>query len=266
MERIGLIAGGGGLPVIFAKEARRRGVRIIGFAIKELTSPSLDNVCDRVHWFNTDQIKKFFMLLLMERIKKIVMLGKVDKSIIYNGMKKGEEELNALKGTEDKKDYAILDKVTAELTKRGIKVADGIEYLSDLLLPKGILTKRYPSQSENEDILFGFETAKALARLDIGQTIVVKDKTVISVEAMEGTNQTIDRAAKICGNGFVVVKVSRPQQDMRWDVPVVGPETVEVIVRNKGSVLVLEEKRMFLLEKETCKKIADKNNISIVIA
>jgi len=264
MEKIGLIAGGGKLPIIFAERAMRQGVKVIGFAIKGMASSDLVDACDRTHWLNPGQIKKLFLLLAIERIKKVAMLGKVDKSIIYGKIKKGDEALNSLKNSENKSDYAILEKITSEFERRGIKVINGIEYLSGLLLSKGVLTKRVPTQKEYDDISFGFKAAKEIARTDIGQTIVIKDKSVVSIEAMEGTNRTIERAAKLCG-GFVVVKVSRPEQDMRWDVPVVGPETVKLIAENKGKVLAIEEKRMFLVEKEASIELADKNDISIVV-
>ncbi len=264
MEKIGLIAGGGRLPIIFAKKARSQGVKVIGFAIKGMASSDLGDSCNRIHQLDPRQVKKFFLLLVVERIKKVVMLGKVDKSIIYGKINKGDKVLNSLKNSENKSDYAVLKKITSEFEKRGIKVINGIEYLSDLLPSKGILTKRTPTQKEYDDISFGFKIAKEIAQRDIGQTIVVKDKSVVSIEAMEGTNRTIERAARLCGE-FVVVKVSRPQQDMRWDVPVVGPETIKLIAENKGRVLAIEEKRMFLVEKEASIELADKNDISIVV-
>lgn len=264
MERIGLIAGSGRLPIIFAKKARSQGIKVIGFAIKGMASSDLGDACDRTHWLGPEQIRKFFFLLIAERIKKVAMLGKVDKSIIYGKINKSDKALNSLKNSENKSDYAILERITSEFEKRGIKVINGIEYLSDLLPSKGVLTKRAPTQKEYDDISFGFKAAKEIARTDIGQTIVIKDKSVVSIEAMEGTNRTIERAARLCG-GFVVVKVSRPQQDMRWDVPVVGPETVKLIAENKGKVLAIEEKGMFLVEKEASIEFADKNDISIVV-
>jgi len=265
MERIGLIAGGGKLPLIFAEEARKKGVKIIGFAIKGMALPEFDAACDKAHRISIKEIKKFFFLLLVERIRKIVMLGKVDKSVIYGGADASDEHLKRFEKAEDKSDYNLLDKITAEFEKKGIKVIDSIEYLSALLPAKGILTKRHLSEKEREDVSFGFEVAREIARLDIGQTVVVKDKNVVSVEAMEGTDRAIKRAAGICGEGFTVIKVSRPKQDMRWDVPVVGPDTVELIAENKGKVLAIEEKRMFLVEKDACVRIADKSDMSIVI-
>jgi len=265
MERIGLIAGGGEIPVIFAREARKKGVEVIGFAVKGLASPELKSVCSKVHWLGTNQITKGLLLFVVERIKRIVMLGKIDKAIIYDAAKKNEGELARFKETPDKSDYNILNRVTAELAKRGVEVVDSLGYLSELLPSKGILTKRHLSARENEDVSFGFEIAKEIARFDIGQTIVVKDRSVIAVEAVEGTDNTIKRAAKLGIKEFVVVKVARPRQDMRWDVPVVGSETVKLIAAGGGKVLALEEKKMFLVDKDSCSRLADRNDISIVV-
>jgi DUF1009 family protein len=265
VERIGLIAGKGKLPVIFAKEARKRGVKVIGFAVKEMALPEFDSSCDRAHRLSIKNVKKFLLLLVAERIKKIVMLGKFDKSIIYKDIKKSEEALRVLGESKDKNDYSILDRVTSELGKVGVKVISGLEYMGDFMPEAGVLTKSKPSQAEYEDIKFGFKIAKEIAGLDIGQTVIVKDKSIVSVEAMEGTNRAIKRAALLCGEGFTVVKASRPGQDMRWDVPVIGPETIKLIAENKGKALAIEEKKMFLVEKEASIKLADENNISIVV-
>ena len=266
MERIGLLAGGGELPIIFAKEARKKGTKVIGFAIKEMALPGFDSVCDKVHRLSIGDAKKFFFLLLTERIRKIAMLGKVDKSVIYSSIKRDKKAAKFLSDSKDRNDYSILDRVTSEIEKLGIKVINGLEYLDGLLPPKGVLTKRHPSEKEKEDISFGLGIAEQIARMDIGQTVVIKNRACVSVEAMEGTNRTIERAARLCGDGFVVVKAFRPQQDMRWDVPVVGPETIELIARHKGLALAIKEKRMFLVEKDTSVKLADKNDISIIVA
>jgi len=265
MDRIGIIAGSGKLPIVFAKEAKKKGVKIIGFAIKGMASPEFDSACDKVHKLNITEIKKFFLLLLMERIRRVVLLGKVDKKVIFNEIKDHEEAVKTMEGSSDQNDYTILDRATEELKKRGVEVIDGLEYISSLLPSKGVLTGEPLSRREHEEMVFGLKIAKELARFDIGQTIVVKDKTVVSVEAMEGTDETIERAAKICKDGFTVIKVSRPHQDMRWDVPTIGPKTLELIAEHKGRVLAIEEKKTFLVEKEKCIEIAKKNNISIVI-
>lgn len=266
MERIGLIAGRGELPIIFAKEARKKGSKVIGFAVKEMASPDFDNACDKVHRIAIGEFKKFLFLLLAERIRKIAMLGKIDKTLIYDkNVKRDEKAVKFLNTPEAKNDYAILDRITAEFKKVGIEVVNGSEYLSHLLPLKGVLTKTKPSEKEYEDILFGFGIAKEIARMDIGQAVVVKDKSVVAVEAMEGTDRAIERAAGLCRGGFTVIKVSRPKQDMRWDVPVIGPDTVRLIAEKKGRALAIEEKRMFLVEKDACLELADTNNISIVV-
>ena len=265
MKRIGLIAGGGRLPIIFAKEAKKNGVQVIGFAIDEMASREFDSVCDKTHRLNIGQVTKFIFLLLAERIKEVVLLGKVDKSVIYRYLKKDEKAENMLKEVSDKSDYTLLDKLTNELKKIGITVIDGTEYLKGLFPPKGVLTSKTPTEKELEDIDFGIKKAKELAHLDIGQTIVVKDKSVVSVEAMEGTDKAIERAGSICGEGFTVIKVARPHQDMRLDVPVVGPGTISTIAATRGTALAMEENKMFIVDKEKCVEIADKNGISITV-
>lgn len=266
MERIGLIAGGGRLPIIFAEEARKKGAKVIGFAVKGMASPDFDAACDRAHRFNIGEVKKFFFLLLAERIKKVAMLGKIDKTFIYSrNLKVDAKGAKFLNDPKAKNDYSLLDRVTAEFKKFGVEVIDGVEYLSHLLPAKGVLTEKAPSENEKKDIEFGIAIARKIAGMDIGQTIVVKDRSVMAVEAAEGTDRTIQRAAELCTDRFVVIKVPRPEQDMRWDVPVVGPETVSLIAENRGSALALEEKKMFLIDKPACLNIANENNISIVV-
>lgn len=265
MGRIGLIAGGGKLPIIFAKRAKEKNVKVIGFAIKEMALPELSKACDRMHWLSIDQIKKFLFLVFIERIKKIVLLGKVDKAVIYKLIKGNREAASYLKNFEDKSDYTILKRVTEEFQKRGIEVIDGLEFLSDLLPSKGVLTKRKPTEREFEDIMFGMKIAKEITKLDISQTVVIKDKAVVGVEGMEGTNETIERSAKLCGRDFVVVKVARPGQDMRFDVPTVGPETITTIANYGGKVLAIEQNLMFVVDKDRCISIADESDISIVV-
>ena len=265
MKRIGLVAGGGKLPIVFAKKAHEKGITVIGFAIQDMALSEFDGECDRAHRVSIGDIKKFIFLLIAERIKEIVLLGKVDKTIMYRYLKKGEKAKQILETAKDKSDYSLLDRFTKELKKIGITVVDGMEYLEDLFPKKGVLTERKPNSKETEDIEFGAKIAKEIAGLDIGQTIIVKDKSVVSVEAMEGTDKTIERAASIANEGFSVVKVARPKQDMRWDVPVIGPDTVRCIAKNKGSILAIEKGKMFLVDQEDCVRIADENNISIVV-
>ena len=255
----------GKLPLVFAEAARKKGVTVIGFAIKDMALPEFDRACSKVHWFGTEELAKFAFLLLAERVKKIAMFGKVDKSVIYRMFNKGKALPEFLKKAADKRDYSLLEKITSEFKKVGVEVIDGSEYLKELSPPKGVLTKKRPSSEEESDISFGLGMAREIARLDIGQMVVVKNKSIVSIEAMEGTDETIKRGGALCGKGFSVVKVARPDQDMRWDVPLVGPDTIKAIASADGGVLAIEDKSMYMMEKDTCLELADRNDISIVV-
>lgn len=267
MERIGLIAGSGDFPAIFAQEARKKGTKIIAFAMKDITSPDFGKFVDRIHWIDITkfQIQKFIFLLLAERIKKMVMVGKVDKAMIFKKVDGNKEIGEFLKSAKDSRDYSILEEVTHRFAKIGISVIDGLEYLSDLVPSKGVLTKRHPSESEREDIEFGMPIAKEIARLDIGQTITVKNKAIVTVEAMEGTDNTISRARELVGGDFTVIKVARPKQDMRWDVPLIGPDTIQAMIDNNARLLAIESGKMFFVEKARTIQLADSNDITIIV-
>ena len=268
MERIGLIAGSGNFPLLFAKEAKKKGAKVIAFAIEGLTTPNFGEFVDKIHWIDISKfrIQKFILLLLAERIKKMIMVGKIDKSLIFGKAGDNEDISSVLENAGDSMDYSILGEVTKRLNKIGIKVVDGLDYLKDMMPEKGVLTKRLPSKNEWEDIKFGLNLAKEIARLDIGQTITVKNKAVVTVEAMEGTDEAIKRAGKLAGGDFTVVKVARPNQDMRWDVPLIGFETLKTMIESKARVLAVESGKMFFVERAKVIKEADLKEITIVVA
>ncbi|MEI6863564.1 MAG: LpxI family protein, partial [Candidatus Omnitrophota bacterium] len=165
----------------------------------------------------------------------------------------------------DKKDLSILNGVANALKKVGVEVIDPTVYLKALVPSKGVLTEHKPSDKEMDDVKYGLTIARELAKFDIGQTIVVKDKTIIAVEAAEGTDATISRAGSLVKDGFVVVKVARPDQDMRFDIPLIGPDTLSSIERAGGTVLALESDKTFLIDKEELVKRADLRHIAVVI-
>jgi len=267
MERIGLIAGSGNFPAVFAGEAKKKGTRVIAFCIKDITDPDFSKYVYRTHWVDAArfQIQKFLFLLMAERIKKIVMVGKVDKTLVFNRFRSNKGVDAVIKSSKDGRDYSLLEDITKRFEKIGIKVVDGMEYLKDLLPDRGVLTKRHPSDAEERDVEFGMRIAKEIARLDIGQTVTVKDKAIVTVEAMEGTDKAIARAFDLVGEDYSVVKVARPRQDMRWDVPLVGPETIEAMIEHKARVLAIEAKKMFLVEKDKAIARADLHNITVVV-
>jgi len=264
MKKLGLVAGEGILPVEFLQAVKKRDERIVVIAIKGISSPLIEEEeADKLYWLDVGQTAKLIFLLVRERVGRIALLGKFKKDIIYKKDEHGEEEKNILNRIKNKKDYSILRAITDRLGKVGIEVVNTTDYLSYLLPEKGVLGRIAPGRHLQEDIEFGYDIAKELAGMDIGQTIVVKDKTVVAVEAMEGTDPTIERGRKVAGDGCVMIKVSRPHQDMRWDIPTVGPETMKKLIENKFSGLAIESGRMYLLEKEKFLEMADSNRIAV---
>lgn len=266
MARIGLVAGYGELPIIFAKKAKEKGDTVIVLGLKGVTSDELSKYADKVHWFEWGDLKKAMLLAVTERLRKIVLLGKIKKEILFKDSGKLDNESRAIvKAAGGKKDYAVLKGIANLIRAVGIEVIDPTPYLEELVPLKGTLTKRQPTKSEKEDIDYGCRVASELARFDIGQTVVVKEKTIIALEAAEGTDDTIKRAGAIADCAFTVVKMARPDQDARFDIPLVGPDTIKVIIENKGTVLALQEKKTFLMHKDEVISLADNNNISIVV-
>ena len=266
MSRIGLVAGHGKLPVVFAEAARAKGDTVIAFGLRGATDEDLANHVDKIHWLEWGEFKKGLLLLAAERVSKIIMLGKIEKDKFFKEESKLDDEAKKLlKSVKDKKDYAILNGVTKILGTMGMEVINSATYLKDLIPSKGILTKRGPTAGEKADIEYGREVGLALSRFDIGQTVAIKDRTVISLEALEGTDETIERAGLLSGGDFVVVKVARPDQDMRLDVPLAGPDTVKALIKAKGAVLALEADKTLLLDRAEVIKLAEENNISVII-
>ncbi len=266
MARIGLVAGGGRAPIVCAKEARKRQDEVIAFGVKGLTAPELADYVDKMHWIEWGQLEKGFFLLMTERIKKVILLGKIEKPLLLrNEQKLDEKARDLLKISKDKKDYSILKTAEGMLKKIGIELIDFASYLSELVPSQGILTERRPTPQEAKDIEVGVAVARELARLDVGQVVCVKDGCAIALEGAEGTDETIRRAGGLSGGGFTVVKMARPDQDMRLDVPLVGLETVSTLIQAKGSVLALEAKKTLLIDREDIIPLANTSGISIVI-
>lgn len=264
MGNIGLIAGEGQLPVEFLRAARGKGEKIVVFAIKGMAEESIEKEADKVYWIEVRDYAKSLFIVVKEGIKKLVFLGKIKKSAIYDNSV-DQEGKKALKGLPDKKDTSFFKEGEKRLKLVGIEVMYAGEYLAHLLPEKGVITKTVPSRRVEDDIEFGYEAAKKLAGMDIGQTVIVKDKTIVAVEAMEGTDATIARGKEVAGEGCVMVKVARPVQDMRWDVPTVGPDTMTGLARNGYSAVAIEAGRMYLVERERFLKMADASGVAVKV-
>jgi len=264
-DRIGLLAGEGEFPVIFAGEARKKGIKVIAFAAKGIASKELEGRVDKIYWLDLSETGKLPFLFLTNRVRKLVMLGKIPKSILLKkDFSKSEEISSLLKGTGDRLDDSMMRKAADIVEKLGLKVVSPAELLSDMIPGKGVLTSRRPTSEEWEDIEFGREMARAFGKLDIGQTVTVKNKAVLSVEAIEGTDEAITRAGRFSDGGFAAVKMIKPGQDPRFDIPAVGIRTINSLVEAKASVLAIEAGKTFLANRDEVVAKADAHNISIV--
>ena len=263
-ERIGLIAGNGRFPIIFAENAKRLGYAISAVAHIGETEPELERYVERIHWVEIGQFNKLIQALKGDGVRQAVMLGGIKKTHVFTTVRPDLRALAVASRLKQLKDDAILREVATELESEGIQIRESTFGLRGILVEEGSLTKRAPSKKEWEDIRYGWEVAQEIGRLDIGQCVVVKNRVVVAVEAVEGTDEAIGRGGALARDGAVVVKRSKPQQDLRFDLPAVGPTTVEAMSSVKASVLALEADRCVLLDREEMLRKAEQAGIAIV--
>lgn len=265
MNKIGLIAGSSKFPISFALAARKRGVSVYAVALKEETSPELEKVVDKICWVSLGDLGKAVDFLKENQIKNAVMAGKVKLSHIYNKSINPDGYLKKLLiKAADKRGDTLLLAVANFLDKIGIKLLDCFTFLKDDIVKKGVLTKIQPTKEQLRDIEFAKPIIKQVAKMRIGQVILVKDKAVLAVEAMEGTDETIKRGGRIAGNNAVIVKMSGPKHDMRFDIPLIGPSTINIMKDVNASVLAVEAGRTLLIDKEEFLNLADSFGICVV--
>ena len=270
--RIGLLAGAGRFPVTFAKEARRQGLSVFCMGVKGMASEELSELCDEYVTAPLGRLGRAIRLFKQAGVKRAVMAGKIEKTLLFQRFRwvKNLPDWRALHmlfnfATQNKTDDTLLLAVIQEFARDDIHFESALDYCPELLVKHGFLTNRRPTPAQWNDIKFGWEMAKELGRLDIGQTVVVSDQAVIAAEAIEGTDACIRRAGTLCRRGkFSVVKVAKPQQDMRFDVPTVGTQTIQTIREAGGRVLAIESAKTILLEEEEVIRLADKFGIAIV--
>jgi UDP-2,3-diacylglucosamine hydrolase len=263
VKTIGLIAGNGSFPILLAQEAKRRGDKIIAVALKEEADPSIEKHADEMTWLSIGQLGKIIAFLKDRGVTHAVMAGQVKHTQLFKNIIPDLRAAKLLTQMINKKAESVLSAVIQEFESEGIHFLPSTTYLEHWLCGPGRLTKRPLTASEEADIAFGVPLARAIAGQDIGQTIVVKDKTVIAVEAMEGTDACIRRAGEIAGPGCVVIKVARPRQDLRFDIPVVGSRTLESLAQAGAKVLALEAGKTLLLDKDTLFKEANAAQLTI---
>jgi UDP-2,3-diacylglucosamine hydrolase len=264
VKKLGLIAGNGKFPLIFAEEAKREGYTLVAVAHRGETLEEIARVVDGVTWVYVGELGKIIRTLRRAGITEAVMAGGIRKVKLFGNFRPDLRGVQFLARVKSREDDALLRGVAEELAQEGIKVLPSTLCLPHIVPAAGVLTHRAPTPGEWEDVRLGFRLAKESGRLGIGQTVVTKNQVVVAVEAVEGTDAAIERAGKLAKPGFVVVKVSKPQQDLRFDVPAIGVETIKSMHAAGGAVLAVEADKTILLEKETLLKDAEAFGISVV--
>jgi DUF1009 family protein len=260
----GLIAGNGDFPFLVLEGARSRGIDMAVIAIKEEASPELAQRAGRLHWVSLGEFSRTIELLHQEGVQHAVMAGQVKHNKIFSAIRPDWKLAKLLLSLPVKNTDSLIGAVARVLHDEGIELVDSTKFLGTLLPAEGILTRRSPDQSESADIAYGRHVAQQIAALDLGQTVVVRDRACVAIEAMEGTDETIERAARITsGQRIVVVKVSKPTQDMRFDVPVVGLKTIEVMQRSNATALALDAGKTLLFDRDRLIAAADEAGIAI---
>lgn len=260
----GLIAGNGDFPFLVLAGARSRGIEMSVIAIREEASPALEKTARRFHWISLGELSRGIDLLHQEGVKHAVMAGQVKHNKIFSSIRPDWRLAKLLLSLPSKNTDSLIGAIARVLQDEGIELVDSTKFLGPLLPLPGILTARAPDAAESADIDYGRGIARQIAGLDLGQTVVVRERACVAVEAMEGTDETIERAARITsGQKLVVVKVSKPRQDMRFDVPVVGLKTIEVMRRCNATALAIDAARTLLFDRDALIRAADEAGIAI---
>lgn len=265
MNKIGLLAGNGKFPILFAQAAKNKGYSVVCVAIEGEADRSIDGYMDKLYWIRLGELSKLLTAFKQEGINKAVMAGQIKKVNMFDkSIQLDEQARHLLASLKDGRDTSLLSSLINILQSQGIEIVNSTTFLDEFLPQAGVLTKRVPTDTEKQDIEFGFPIAKEIAGLDIGQTIVVKNRVVVSVEAVEGTDEAMKRAASLAGPGVMVIKVARPFQDMRFDIPVIGINTLKTLIEIGSNVIAVEARKTLFIDEKSLVEFADRNNITIV--
>lgn len=261
---LGLIAGKGDLPSLLVRQLKKEGREVIVITFDKATRDKLSEDASHVHCIGLGQASKVLKILNSADVEEVALVGKVDKRVIFENPRFDLRALSVLKNAGSRTDDSIMLAIVGELEKEGIKVADQVDLFGKFIPSAGVISRRKPGKKELDDIRFGMEMAKGVAGLDIGQTVVVSGGAVVAVEAIEGTDEAIERGGRIAKKGAVVCKVSKPQQDTRFDVPTVGVGTVETMVKSGAVVLAIEAGATLVVDLKATKRMCDENKIAFV--
>ena len=275
--RYGLIAGNGRFPFMVLAGARRAGVALSVAAIREETDPSIEDEVERLTWVGIGQLGKMINFFKGEGVEKAIMAGQVKHLQIFSRAVPDARMLKMLLRLPRRNTNSLIGAVAAELASEGIDLIDSTYFLQDYLPTPGNLTNRKPNSAERADVEYGLEIAREMAALDLGQTIVVRGKACVAIEAMEGTDETIRRAGELLGGGrqtrkrlrltsgaLTVLKLSKPDQDMRFDVPVIGVPTIETMIAAGATCLCISAGKTLMFDRDEMIALANKNKLAIL--
>ncbi len=260
-----LIAGDGYLPVKMAQEAKNNGFDVIAISLSSDNYKELQKYCKKVYSFGCGELLKIKKVLVDEGIKQLTFLGKVSKTMVLKRPKFDSKALELIKLAPKLNDDAVMLILIQELENLGITILDQTIFIKSLMAQKGVLTKLQPTEAQMEDVKYGYDIAREMGRLDIGQSVVVKEKMIMAIEAIEGTDRCIKRGGKLGRRkNAIVVKVAKPHQDKRFDIPAVGVRTLKTMKRYGANVLALQEGETILVNQQEMIKFADENKMVIV--
>jgi len=260
----GLIAGNGRFPFLVLEGARKAGVSLSVAAIREETDPEIERFAERVVWVGIGQLGKMIRFFKREGVEKVMMAGQVKHVQIFSGALPDIRMLKMLLRLPRRNTDALIGAVANELLSEGIELIDSTYFLQDHLPEVGTLTHRVPDDRERGDVEYGLEVAREIARLDLGQTIVVRARACVAIEAMEGTDATVRRAGQLAPGRLTVVKVAKPDQDMRFDVPVVGVPTIEAMIEAEATCLCITAGKTLIFDREEMIQLANDKRIAVV--
>lgn len=260
-EKLGLIAGRGVYPRLLAESAKQQGVKyLFGVAFRKETDPVIERFADQVCWLNFGQLQATLDAFRQSGVTQAVMAGQITPTHLFH-LRPDRRALATLMRLKERNAHTLFGAVADELKAIGIELLPAYIFMESAMPAPGRLSRRAPTEREQLDIELGLKAAKATSGLEIGQTVVVKEGTILAVEAFEGTDETLLRAGRLGGAGAVVVKAAKPGHDMRFDIPVVGMKTLQVLKKIKAAVLAVEARRTILLEREQLVDEADRQNL-----
>jgi hypothetical protein len=263
--KLGLIAGNGRFPFLVLEAARSQGIEMVVAAIREETLPEIEQVAARVHWMSLGQLGKLIRTFRAEGVDRAIMAGQIRHRQLFSDIVPDLRMLQLLAGLATRSTDSLIGGVAKVLEAEGIRLLDSTAFLAPLLPDPGTLTARAPSDEEGRDLDYGYRIARELGRLDLGQSVVVSEGACVALEAMEGTDAVVERAASLAnGRPLALVKLAKPAQDLRFDVPVVGPETLETMIRANVRALAVEAGKTLMIDRDALIRRANEHGIAIV--